>query len=86
MQLEESVVFVTGGASGFGYHVVQKLLIYGVKVIVADLDKEKGNMMTREVDATRFLFVECDVTFRLQVKEAVEQAYLKFGKIDVIIN
>lgn len=86
MQLEETVVFVTGGASGFGYHVVQKLLLYGAKVIVADLDRGKGDIMTQEIDATKFLFVECDVTFRLQVKEAVEQAYLKFDKIDVIIN
>lgn len=58
MKLENSVVLVNGGASGFGYHLVKELLMQGAKVAVADINTNRGNKMTDETDPMQFIFIE----------------------------
>jgi len=85
-KLQGQVVFITGGTSGFGYHLVQELLLNGSKVVVADTNCLRGHQMQEVVDSSYFMFIECDVTFKFQVKDAIEQTYHKFGRIDGIVN
>ncbi|CAI2373111.1 unnamed protein product [Moneuplotes crassus] len=85
MILENSIIFVTGGVSGFGRHLVEHLLLQGARVIIADIS-DKGEEMAKEIDQNYFLFVKCDVTQKFQVKEAMYHAYSLFGQIDAVIN
>ena len=56
MRLEGNVAVITGGASGIGAGTVRRFVEEGAKVLVADLDEERGAELVDELgDATAFL-------------------------------
>ena len=59
MKLEDKVAIVTGGASGIGEASARQLAAAGARVVVADLNEEKGQEVASELGG---LFVKCDVT------------------------
>jgi NAD(P)-dependent dehydrogenase (short-subunit alcohol dehydrogenase family) len=86
-QFSGRVAFVTGGASGIGYGLVQKFLQLGMQVVAVDFNKEYLREK-REALAGRndVHFVEADVGDRYQVRAAADEAIRKFGKIHVLCN
>ncbi|HLK44433.1 MAG TPA: SDR family NAD(P)-dependent oxidoreductase, partial [Acidimicrobiales bacterium] len=62
---------VTGGASGLGESTARQLAARGVKVVLADLNAERGEALASELGGA---FVACDVTNTDQVIAAVEAA------------
>ena len=81
------VAFVTGGASGIGYGLVENFLQLGMKVVAVDFNQEylrekQGALAGR--DAVHF--VQADVGDRDQVRRAADEAIRKFGKIHVLCN
>ena len=83
MDLEGKVAIVTGGSSGIGKAVVERLAWEGAEVVIADLDKEKGSELADEVGAE---FMECDVSSFEDVEEVVENTVEMFGKLDIMVN
>lgn len=79
INLSGRTFIITGASSGIGAAIAHELLNVGANVVNADL-KESG------VDADNYLFVECDVTQPADVKNVVQQAKAKFGKIDGLVN
>ena len=81
------VAFVTGGASGIGYGMVQNFLKLGMKVVIVDFNRryleEAGIALAGRKDVH---FVEADVGDRDQVRRAAEDAIHTFGKIHVLCN
>lgn len=73
---------VTGGASGIGAAVVRQLAAKGAKVIIADLNAEKGSELAKEVDGK---FVAVDVTKTEDLENAVNQA-TELGPLRVLVN
>ncbi|BBH17443.1 3-hydroxyacyl-CoA dehydrogenase [Nocardioides baekrokdamisoli] len=71
MEISGASAVVTGGASGIGEGVVRALAARGVKVVVADLNVEKGTALAAEVGGA---FVEVNVTKTEQIEAAVEAA------------
>jgi NAD(P)-dependent dehydrogenase (short-subunit alcohol dehydrogenase family) len=71
MEITGASAVVTGGASGIGEGVVRALAARGVKVVVADLNVEKGTALAAEVGGA---FVEVNVTKTEQIEAAVEAA------------
>ena len=69
MKPESAIVF--GGASGLGEATARKLVEAGHRVVVADLNDEKGAALVGEIGGT---FVKADVTDEESVREAVAQA------------
>lgn len=81
------VAFVTGGASGIGFGMVQSFLKQGMKVAVVDYNPAHvaeargmyaGNPAVRVIHA--------DVSDREQVRAAAAEAIQAFGKIHVLCN
>ncbi|MEL7060531.1 MAG: SDR family NAD(P)-dependent oxidoreductase [Acidobacteriota bacterium] len=73
MQLEDSVVLVSGGASGLGGATVRRLVGAGARAVVVDLDAEKGEALAAELgDGVRF--VATDVRDSAAVDRAVAAA------------
>jgi NAD(P)-dependent dehydrogenase (short-subunit alcohol dehydrogenase family) len=64
---------VAGGASGLGAATARALTAAGARVVIADLDAEKGEALAAELGAGAS-FVEADVTDEAKVSAAVEQA------------
>ena len=83
MDLESKVAIVTGGSSGIGKAIVERLSWEGAEVVIADVDEEKGREVADEVGCT---YMNCDVSSNDQVKQVVEDTVEEFGKLDVMVN
>jgi glucose 1-dehydrogenase len=87
MPLDGKVAIVTGGASGIGYAIAERYAREKAKVVIADIDTEKGARAER--DLGRFgdvQFVKADVGRRLDVHNLVAATIDSFGDIDILVN
>jgi NAD(P)-dependent dehydrogenase (short-subunit alcohol dehydrogenase family) len=71
MDFEGASAVVTGGASGIGAACAGRLAELGAKVVVADLNVEKGEAVAGEIGGE---FVSVDVTDTAQIRGAVDRA------------
>ena len=71
MTLQHTSALVTGGASGMGEATARRLAAQGAKVVIADLNRDRGEAVAAELGGT---FAHADVTDEEQVKAAVESA------------
>ena len=85
MRMKDKVVLVTGGAAGIGKATALRFAEEGAKVVICDLDEEKGNQTAKELgeDAS---FFKVNVAKREEVRTWVKDVLDKYGKIDVLIN
>ena len=81
------VAFVTGGASGIGYGLVQNFLKLGMKVVAVDFNQaylqEKQQALAGRTDVH---FLHADVGDRDQLRAAADEAIRRFGKIHVSVT
>jgi NAD(P)-dependent dehydrogenase (short-subunit alcohol dehydrogenase family) len=82
MDINAASAIVTGGASGIGAAVARQLAAKGAKVVVADLNAEKGEALAHEIGG---VFAPVDVTKTEQIKAAIEQAE-ELGPVRVLVN
>lgn len=82
------VTVVTGGASGIGRAVAQKLSTMGSAIVIADFDGEGGNRVASEIEAngSEALAVEMDVREPTQSEQLVHKAVTAFGRIDALVH
>ncbi|MCS7114745.1 MAG: glucose 1-dehydrogenase [Nitrososphaerota archaeon] len=86
--LNGKVAVVTGGASGIGRAICRLFAAEGAKLVVGDVDVEKGGQVVREINDAGgcAIFVRADVSSYDDVKALVESAIKAFGKVDVMVN
>ena len=82
MDITGASALVTGGASGIGAAVVRQLAAQGAKVVVADLQEERGQALADEVGG---VFAKVDVTDTAQIQAAVVQA-AELGDFRILVN
>jgi len=82
MNIPGNTFIVTGGASGLGEGAARMLAAEGAKVVVADLQVERGTQVASEIGG---VFVKCDVSQEEDGKAAVAAA-LGLGKLMGLIN
>ncbi|HNZ65158.1 MAG TPA: 3-hydroxyacyl-CoA dehydrogenase [Smithella sp.] len=85
MNHQDVVALVTGGASGLGEASVRELTQKGAKVVIIDVDTEKGEKLAANSDANA-IFVKTDITSEADVRQAIQKAIERFGKINVVVN
>jgi NAD(P)-dependent dehydrogenase (short-subunit alcohol dehydrogenase family) len=84
-ELEGKVAVITGGASGIGEASARLFVAEGARVIIADMQQERGEALAAELgDAAAF--VTCEVRQEDQVKGAIDAAVSAWGKLDCIFN
>jgi 3-oxoacyl-[acyl-carrier protein] reductase len=86
--LKNKVAIVTGGASGIGQKTAEFFVQEGVKVLLADVQKEKieetiNGLKGMGGEAKGFY---CDVTDERMVHLMVQEALNQFGTIDILVN
>jgi NAD(P)-dependent dehydrogenase (short-subunit alcohol dehydrogenase family) len=82
MDIAGKVFIVTGGASGLGEGTARMLAGAGAKVVVADVQADKGQTLAQELGGA---FVPCDVTQEADGQAAVAQA-VSMGKLMGLVN
>jgi NAD(P)-dependent dehydrogenase (short-subunit alcohol dehydrogenase family) len=71
MDIDGSIALVAGGASGLGEATVRELVARGARVLIADVNAEKGEALASELGLG---FARCDVREEGEVEAAVQQA------------
>ncbi len=82
VNLEGSSSIVTGGASGIGEGCARQLAAAGSRVVIADLNEEKGKAVAKEIGG---LFVRCDVSSVEDAQDAVTGAS-DMGPLRALVN
>ncbi|MEE1132166.1 MAG: glucose 1-dehydrogenase [Caryophanon sp.] len=85
-RLEGKVAIITGAAQGMGATHAQLFVKEGAKVVITDLNEEKGAALAAELGADNALFVKQDVTSEQGWTDVVAQAEEKFGPVNVLVN
>ncbi len=86
MRFENSVLLVTGGASGLGEAVVRRAVAAGAKgVAIIDANADKAFALAGELGEGT-IAIPTDVTDSVQVQAAVDQTVAKFGHIDTLVG
>ena len=82
MDISGASAIVTGGASGIGAASARLLAKRGAKVVVADLQADKGEALAKEIGGA---FCKVDVTNTDDIINAVEMAK-SMGPVRVLVN
>ena len=86
--LTGKVALVTGGAVGIGRACAVALAQAGANVAIVDINEKTGAATAQEIqDLGRdSLFVQCDITNKDQVQNAVATVVDAFGRLDIGVN
>lgn len=94
MRLAGCVAVVTGGASGIGRVLAERLLADGASVAILDIagSAERAQSLRHRTSGdaatgnARVLGLPCDVSNEAQVAAAMSQAAVELGRIDILVN
>src|SRR5262245_14922358 len=85
LDISGKVIVVTGGTSGIGRAIALGCAAAGAKVIAGSTNPDKVSAIKKELGDGHEA-VQMDVSNEASVKNAVEFAVKKFGRIDSIVN
>jgi NAD(P)-dependent dehydrogenase (short-subunit alcohol dehydrogenase family) len=83
MNFSKTLAVITGGASGLGKAVAERIITAGGKAAILDLQEASGQGVATEIGAS---FFKCDVTLESQVITAIEAARQAMGGINLLVN
>ncbi|XP_038883232.1 secoisolariciresinol dehydrogenase-like [Benincasa hispida] len=86
-RLNGKVAIITGGASGFGKSTARLFVRHGASVVIADIQDDLGRSLCEELGSEKTVsYVHCDVTSDSDVKNVVNFAVERYGKLDIMYN
>ena len=83
MNFSKTLAVVTGGASGLGRAVAERVIGAGGKAAILDLQEAAGQAAAREIGAS---FFKCDVAVESQVTAAIDGARRALGGLNLLVN
>ncbi|MFG6403045.1 SDR family oxidoreductase [Microbacterium sp. P04] len=84
MDIQDSVIVVTGASSGIGAATARAASAAGARVVLAARRADRTTRLADELD--RAIAVRCDVTDQRQIEALVSTTLAEFGRIDVLVN
>lgn len=84
MELRGKKVIVTGGASGLGRCLVEKMLAKEALVTVFEINAQGLDKLRKQCGGVNG--IQCDVSNYSQVLAATNEFHKKFGSADVLVN
>ena len=75
---------ITGGGSGIGRALSEELGRLGAKVVVADIDPERAQVVASQIPGARAAAL--DVSVREEVQLLVDQTVTEHGRLDYMFN
>lgn len=88
MKLRDKVAIITGGSRGIGLACAQRFIAEGAKVVIADIEEDAGEAAVKDIveNGGEAIFVDCDVSERLDVRNLIAATMDAFGAIDILVN
>lgn len=86
MQLQSVRAIVTGGVSGLGFAVAEHLVAQGGKVVLFDVNDEKGATAVATLGEANARYFKTDVTSEQGVVDNVAAAREFLGGLNVVVN
>ena len=84
-ELTKKVAIITGGASGLGFATAELFVKEGAKVVIADINGEKGAEAAEKLGENA-RFKRTNVTIADDVQGAVDFAVAEFGGLNIMMN
>lgn len=87
--LSNKVALITGGSKGLGFAMASALASAGAQTALLNRNKKEGEAAASKLVQEyghKSIAYSGDVTVEEEVKKAVDQALLDFGRIDILIN
>lgn len=81
--LSGRTVLITGAAGGIGAATARRLAAAGARLVLADLDGAGVEKLAAELDQVA---VRADVTRGSDIEAMVDEAYRRWGRLDVLFN
>jgi NAD(P)-dependent dehydrogenase (short-subunit alcohol dehydrogenase family) len=83
MDFAKTLAVISGGASGLGRAVAERVIAKGGRAAILDLQDAVGKQAALEVGAT---FFQCDVSVESQVNAAIAAAARALGGLNLLVN
>jgi NAD(P)-dependent dehydrogenase (short-subunit alcohol dehydrogenase family) len=84
-KLDGKVAVITGGASGIGAAAVRLFVEEGCRVLIVDVQDDKGARLADELGKSSAYF-HADVSRESDVSGAIAHALSRFGRLDCLYN
>ena len=86
MNFKDKVVVITGGTSGIGKQTAIEFSRKGAHVVAFTVDKEEVCKQAIKEIGNEAFYIHCDVSKEEDVKKAIEEVVLKYGRLDCAFN
>jgi len=83
-QLNNKVVYITGGSKGIGFGIAQTLLASGARVAISSRSLEAANAAAAKLGGD-VLALESDVSSMADESKAIQAVVAHFGSLDVLV-
>ena len=81
--LENKVAVITGGASGIGLAIAERLAADGAHVVIGDIQAESGEQVATKLDG---LFMHGDLSRREDCRALIDRTIETFGTVHILVN
>lgn len=85
MSFDNTHAVISGGASGLGLAVAERIVSQGGKAAILDINAEQGEQIVSQ-NPEQLLFIQTDISNEQAVDSAVDQAAEKFGHINLAVG
>lgn len=84
-RLQNKIIIITGAAQGMGATHARVCLEAGAKVVLTDINTEKGQALATELGSNA-LFIQHDVTSESDWAQVIAKTEAHFGTVNVLVN
>ncbi len=84
MRLKDKTAIVTGAANGIGLAISKRFLVEGVRLMMTDIDADKGQAEADQLDG-EVIFFQGDVGDSASVDQMLAKTVEHFGRLDILV-
>lgn len=88
-RLQDKVAVITGAGDGIGHGIARRFAQEGARVVIAEIDDEKGAAVAAELAAdfgAEAEFLHTDATLKPDNEAMIALAVERWGAIDILVN
>lgn len=84
----KKTAFITGASMGIGKATALAFAKNGAQVVVVDVNLDAGMGVVQDIENKngRAIFIKCDVSKDIEIKNAIEKTIIHFGSLDYAFN